>query len=310
VNFFYVVRVFAVIIHHGDIPVLKGRTKFIKGYLFATPLLVVLALAVLFPAVHNLGIAFFKHNFMRSSWEFVGLQNFMKLLGSAYFWNSFKVTLIWVIGNICLQLVIGLAIALALNSIIHFRGLFTGILLIPWISSFVVVAILFLWIYHPQLGVLNDLLLRLGLIDAPIAWLASPKLAQLSLIIANTWKFFPLVMITLFAGLQDVSLELVEAARVDGANRRQTFKMVVLPTILPAISTAVLLSTIWAYNSFTLPIIMTGGGPLRATEIFGLFIFKQAFDAFDFGAAAAASIILFAQILLVIVLYLRVVERD
>ena len=289
---------------------LKGRTKFIKGYLFATPLLVVLAIAVLFPAGHNLGIAFFKHNFMRDTWEFVGLQNFIKLLGSAYFWNSIKVTLIWVIGNVCLQLVIGLAIALALNSIIHFRGLFTGILLIPWISSFVVVAILFLWIYHPQLGVLNDILLRAGLIETPIAWLASPKLAQMSLILANTWKFFPLVMITLFAGLQDVSLELVEAARVDGANRRQTFKMVVLPTILPALSTAVLLSTIWAYNSFTLPIIMTGGGPLRATEILGLFIFKQAFDAFDFGAAAAASIILFAQILLVIVLYLRVVERD
>ena len=288
----------------------KGRSKFIKGYLFAAPLLVVLSLAVLFPAFHNLGIAFFKHNFMRNSWEFVGLQNFLKLLGSAYFWNSFKVTLLWVVGNVCLQLMIGLAIALALNSIIHFRGLFTGILLIPWISSFVVVAILFLWIYHPQLGVLNDILLRLGLTDRPIAWLASPKLAQLSLILANTWKFFPLVMITLFAGLQDVPTELIAAARVDGANRRQIFKMVVLPTILPAMSTAVLLSTIWAYNSFTLPIIMTGGGPLRATEILGLFIFKQAFDAFDFGAAAAASIILFAQILLVIVLYLRIVERD
>jgi len=289
---------------------LEGRTKFIKGYLFAAPLLVILALAVLFPAVHNLGIAFFKHNFMQNSWEFVGLQNFAKLVGSPYFWNSFRVTLLWVIGNVVLQLAIGLAVALALNSIIHFRGLFTGILLIPWISSFVVVAILFLWIYHPQLGVLNDILLRLGLIDQPIAWLSSPKLAQLSLILANTWKFFPLVMITLFAGLQDVSTELVAAARVDGANRRQIFKMVVFPTILPAMSTGVLLSTIWAYNSFTLPIIMTGGGPLRATEILGLFIFKQAFDAFDFGAAAAASIILFAQILLVIVLYLRIVEKD
>ena len=287
-----------------------GRSRFFKGYLFAAPLLVVLALAVLFPAVYNLGIAFFKHDFMRGSWEFVGFKNFIKLFGAPYFWNSFEVTLLWVIGNVCLQLAIGLAIALALNAIIHFRGLFTGILLIPWISSFVVVAILFLWIYHPQLGVLNDILLRLGVIEHPIAWLASPGLARMSLILANTWKFFPLVMITLFAGLQDVSVEQLEAARVDGANRRQTFKMVVLPTILPAMSTGVLLSTIWAYNAFTLPIIMTGGGPLRATEILGLFIFKQAFDAFDFGAAAAASLILFAQILLVIVLYLRVAERD
>lgn len=289
---------------------LKGRSKFIKGYLFAAPLLVVLGLAVLFPAIYNLGIAFFDYNFTSNTWNFAGLKSFVKLWESEYFWNSFKVTLLWVIGNVSLQLVLGLSIAMALNSIVHFRGIFTGILLIPWISSFVVVAILFIWIYHPQLGVLNDILLRLRLIERPIAWLASPRLAQISLILANTWKFFPLVMITLFAGLQDVSLELVEVSKVDGANRVQTFRMVILPTILPNISTGVLLSTIWAYNSFTLPIIMTGGGPLRATEIFGLFIFKQAFDAFDFGAAAAASLVLFLQILVVIALYLRVVERE
>lgn len=289
---------------------LKGRTKFIKGYLFAVPLLVVLALAVLFPAIYNLGIAFYKYNVTDQNWQFIGFQNFVKLWNSVYFWNSFKITLLWVVGNVSLQLVVGLAIALALNSIIRFRGVFSGILLIPWVSSFVVVAILFIWIYHPQLGVLNDILLRLRLIDKPIAWLASPQLAQISLILANTWKFFPLVMITLFAGLQDVPPGLIEAAQVDGANRLQIFRKIIVPTILPSISTGVLLSTIWAYNSFTLPIIMTGGGPMRATEIFGLYIFKLAFDAFDFGAAAAASLVLFVQILVVIMLYLRVVERE
>lgn len=288
----------------------KRRTKFIKGYLFAAPLLVVLAVAVLFPALYNLGIAFCKYDPMSNAWQFSGLQNFARLGNSPFFWNSFKVTLLWVAGNVSLQLVIGLAIALGLNSIIRFRGPFTGILLIPWISSFVVVGILFIWIYDPQMGVLNDILLRLGLIEKPVAWLASPQLAQLSLIAANTWKFFPLVMITLLAGLQDVSTELLEATQVDGANWLGTFRMVIFPTILPSISTGVLLSTIWAFNSFTLPIVMTGGGPLRATEIFGLHIFKLAFDAFDFGAAAAASLVLFIQILIVIVLYLKVAERD
>ena len=288
----------------------KSRNKFIKGYLFATPLLVVLAVAVLFPALYNLGVAFSEYNLTSNSWRFAGLQNFAKLWNSPLFWNSFKVTLLWVVGNVSLQLVIGLAIALALNSILRFRGPFTGILLIPWISSFVVVAILFIWIYDPQMGVLNDILLRLGLIEKPIAWLASPQLAQASLIVANTWKFFPLVMITLLAGLQDVSPELVEATQVDGANWLGTFRMVIFPTLLPSISTGVLLSTIWAYNSFTLPIVMTGGGPLRATEIFGLHIFKLAFDAFDFGAAAAASLVLFIQIMIVVVMYLKVVGRD
>jgi len=119
---------------------LKGRTKFIKGYLFATPLLVVLTVAVLFPALYNLGIAFSEYNAASNSWRYAGLQNFAKLWNSPLFWNSFKVTLLWVVGNVSLQLIIGLAVALALNSIIRFRGPFTGILLIPWISSFVVVA--------------------------------------------------------------------------------------------------------------------------------------------------------------------------
>jgi multiple sugar transport system permease protein len=289
---------------------LKRRTRFVKGYLFAAPLLAVLAVAVLIPALYNLGIAFCKFDPMSNTWQFSGIRNFATLVQSPLFWNSFKVTLLWVGGNVSLQLVIGLAVALALNSIIRFRGPFTGILLIPWISSFVVVGILFIWIYDPQMGVLNDLLLRLGLIETPVAWLASPQLAQLSLIAANTWKFFPLVMITLLAGLQDVSPELLEATQVDGANWLGSFRMVILPTILPSISTGVLLSTIWAYNSFTLPIVMTGGGPLRATEILGLYIFKLAFDAFDFGAAAAASLVLFIQILIVILLYLKVVERE
>lgn len=280
-----------------------------RGYLFAAPLLTVLGLAVLFPALYNLAIAFIKVNLTRNAWEFAGLQNFAKLWGSEFFWDSFGVTLLWVAGNISLQLVLGLAVALALNSIRRFRGVFTGVLLIPWISSFVVVAILFLWIYHPQLGVLNDLLLRAGLVSQPVAWLASPRLAQLSLILANSWKFTPLVMITLFAGLQDIPREYLEVAAVEGAGPWYTFRKVIVPPLLPSISTALLLSTIWAYNSFTLPIIMTAGGPLRATEILGLFIYKQAFDAFDFGAAAACSLVLFAQILLVIVLYLRVIDR-
>ncbi|RPJ78540.1 MAG: sugar ABC transporter permease, partial [Acidobacteria bacterium] len=258
---------------------------------------------------YNLLVAFTRFNIDRSTWTFVGVRNFAKLWESEFFWNSFAVTLIWVGGNVALQLVLGLAVALALNSIRRWRGLFAGVLLIPWISSFVVVAILFLWIYHPQLGVLNDILLRLGLIQQPVAWLASPRMAQLSLILANTWKFTPLVMITLFAGLQDVPREFVEAAAVDGAGAWRVFRLVVVPTLLPSISTAVLLSTIWAYNSFTLPIIMTAGGPLRATEILGLFIYKQAFDAFDFGAAAACSLVLFVQILVVTLLYLRTVDR-
>lgn len=276
------------------------------GLAFAAPLLAVLVGAIVLPAIYNTGIALFDYDLMDDVWNFAGLRNFTDLFASPIFWNSVAVTAIWVVANVALQLVIGLATALSLNAIVHLRGPFSAIMLIPWISSFVVVAIVFLWIYHPQLGVLNDILLRAGLIDRPIAWLASPGLAQFSLVLANTWKFFPLVMITLFTGLQALPREVLEAAMMDGAGRVRTLRRVVLPMMAPSVATAVLLSTIWSFNAFTLPIIMTNGGPLRATEVLGLYIFKTGFTNFEFGMAAAASFLLFLLILAVTAIYLRI----
>ncbi len=173
-----------------------------------------------------------------------------------------------------------------------------------------IVAILWMWVYHPQLGVLNDILLRVGLVERPIPWLSRPELAFVALVVANSWKFFPLVMITLLAGLQSIPSDFYEVAEIEGANRWQSFTQVTVPSMLPSISSAVVVAGIWAFNAFTLPFIMTGGGPLRATEVLGLYIYKQAFTSFDFGAAAAAAIFLFLLILLFVVAYLRLVRDD
>ena len=279
-----------------------------RGYLFATPLVLVLAAAVILPALYNTALAFFRYDAMRDAWSFAGLRNFDRLFAQDAFWNSTAVTLLWVVGNVALQLAVGMAVALALNAVLRLRAFYSAVVMVPWVSSFVVVAVVFLWLYHPQLGVLNDLLLRLGLVERPVGWLASPGMAQFSLILANTWKFFPLVAITLFTGLQAIPRDLTEASLVDGATRFETLRHVVMPLMAPSIATAVLLSAIWAFNAFTLAIIMTGGGPLRATEVMGLYIYKVAFDGFDFGMAAAASMLLFVAILIVTVVYLRIAD--
>ncbi|KAF0128619.1 MAG: permease component of ABC-type sugar transporter [Xanthobacteraceae bacterium] len=280
----------------------------VRGYLFATPLVLVLAAAVILPALYNAGLAFFKYDAMRDAWRFVGAQNFTNLIAQDGFWNAVSVTLIWVAGNVAMQIALGMAVALALNAVTSLRAFYSAVVMVPWVSSFVIVAVVFLWLYHPDLGVLNDMLMRLGLIESPIAWLASPGLAQFSLMLANTWKFFPLVAITLFTGLQGIPRELIEASTIDGASRVDTLRYIIIPLLAPSIATAVLLSGIWAFNAFTLSIIMTGGGPLRATEVMGLYIYKVAFDSFDFGMAAAASLILFVTILTVTIAYLKVAD--
>jgi multiple sugar transport system permease protein len=273
---------------------------------FAAPLLLVLAAAVVGPALYNAALAFFRYDSMLDEWRWAGAENFGRLLDAPAFWNAVGVTAIWVAGNVALQLAVGLAVALALNTVVRGRSFYAAVVMVPWVSSFVVVAVLFLWLYHPELGVLNDTLRRVGL--PPVAWLASPEAAQLSLMAANTWKFFPLVAITIFAGLQGIPRDVMEAAAMDGAGFLATLWHIVLPMVAPSIATAVLLSAIWAFNAFTLPLIMTGGGPLRATEVIGLYIYKIAFDRFDFGMAAAASLLLFLIILAITLLYLRVAD--
>ena len=284
------------------------RRQTLRGYLLAAPLLLTLGCAVVLPALYNTTLAFFRYDAMRDSWRFAGLGNFQRLVMADEFWNAMSVTVLWLVGNVALQLALGMVVALALNSVGRMRALFNGVVMVPWVSSFVIVAVLFLWLYHPQLGVLNDVLLRLGLVRRPVGWLASPAMAQLSLVLANSWKFFPLVALTLFTGLQALPRELTEAAAMDGATKPQIFRLVVVPLLAPSIATAVLLSTIWAFNAFTLPMIMTSGGPLRATEVIGFYIYKLAFDAFDFGAAAAAALMLFLLILGITLAYLRVAD--
>lgn len=281
-----------------------------RPYLFVLPLLVVVAAVIVYPVLYNARVSVFDYAPVRRTWTFAGLQNFATVIQSPQFWQSLRVTLFWVAANVGLQFVVGMAVAVALHRIRFGRGFLGGLFLVPWISSFVIVAVLWLWIYHPQLGVLNDILLKTGLIDRPVAWLAFPNLAFVSLVIANSWKFFPLVMITLLAGLQAIPSDYYEVAEIEGANRLQAFLRVTVPSLLPSISSAVVVASIWAFNAFTLPFIMTGGGPLRSTEVLGLYIYKQAFTSFDFGAAAAAAILLFLLILLFVAAYLRLARDE
>lgn len=287
-----------------------ARLRHYRGYLFVLPLLAVVASVIAYPVLYNVRVALYDYHPVRRTWTFVGLENFAYLFSSPEFWSSVQITLVWVIGNVVLQFVVGLMVALGLHKIRLARGFLGGLFLVPWISSFVIVAIMWLWMYHPQLGVLNDILLRLQLVERPIAWLALPNLALLSLIIANSWKFFPLVMITLLAGLQTIPKEHYEVAAIEGASPLQTLFRVILPSMLPSVSAAVIIAAIWAFNAFTIPFIMTRGGPIRTTEVLGLYIYKQAFTSFDFGAASAASLFLFVMILVFISIYLKLVRDD
>jgi multiple sugar transport system permease protein len=159
--------------------------------------------------------------------------------------------------------------------------------MLPWALPTAVMALAWAWIFNDAFGVLNDLLGRAGLLHAPVAWLGDPATAMLALVIADVWKTTPFVTLVVLAGLQGIPEPVLEAARVDGLSRRQTFRRVVLPLLAPSLWVALLFRAVQAYAAFDLPYVMTGGGPAGSTETVSLYAYRSYFRYLDFGYGSA-----------------------
>jgi multiple sugar transport system permease protein len=241
---------------------------------------------------------------------FVGLGNFVRAFTDPVFWTAAWNSVIWIVAVVAFQFLLGLATALLLNQSFWWRSLARALVVIPWALPSVITALMWTWMYDYDLGVINDLLARLGLIDAPIAWLARADTTLGAVILALVWQGFPFFAVMILAGLQTVPGELIEAAEIDGANAFQRLTKVVLPSIAEVIATALLLRTIWVANSLDVILVMTGGGPGYTTYTVPLYAFLKAYTSMEFGYAAALALIMTALLLLVIYAYVRRAARE
>lgn len=220
--------------------------------------------------------------------------------------------MIWTLGVVFLQNVIGFFVALLLNQNLPGQGLLRSLILLPWVLPGVVAAILWRFMYDPQLGLINSFLLRLDIIDRPVSWLADPSLAMAAVIFVAFWKGFPFSTVIFLAALQNVDQEQLDAAKVDGAGRLRQLVDVVIPAILPVAAVNVLLTTILTFNYFDIIYVLTRGGPLNATAIFPTRIYEVGFGQFRFGEAAAygaMSVIVLVLIVAFLMLF-RLVGRE
>ena len=235
--------------------------------------------------------------------EFIGLENYRELLfDDPFFWRVVQNGFIFTFGSVAAKLVVGMVMAVVLNQRIKFRGLFRGILLMPWVAPTVVTALSWRWILNLQ-GVLNLTLKDLGLITIPIPWLAQYGTAILSLIMVNAWRGFPFFGITLLAGMQAIPQELYEAAEVDGASVWQRFWHITVPSLRTVILVVTILSIIWTFNDFAIVWLLTGGGPGNATDVFATYTYKLGFRTSRLGYGETVSVIL-APVLMIIIMIL------
>ncbi|MBT5044748.1 MAG: sugar ABC transporter permease, partial [Gemmatimonadales bacterium] len=241
--------------------------------------------------------------------EWVGVDNYTALLASGDFWNAARNTLIWTVGTLMLQLVFGVAMALLLNQSIVFRSLARSLVLFPYFLSTVVAVLVWRWLFNDLYGILNHVLLIAGLIDAPVNWLGQMPNAMISIILVGAWKYFPFVVIVVLARLQSIPEQLYEAATIDGAGPFQRFTDITLPQLRDVLVVVVLLRAIWDFKEFDLIYLMTGGGPVRATQTLSLLVYEEAFRLNRMGMASTYAVAMMLVLLGFTLVYLRQTNR-
>ncbi|MCD2499634.1 MULTISPECIES: carbohydrate ABC transporter permease [Microbacterium] len=276
--------------------------------LLAAPGLALLLAVVVYPLVTALVTAFFKQSLVLPGREFVGLQNVIDVL-TGDFGRLLGQTLVFTLGTTIFPFIIGMALALALNTRIPGGKTLRGLMLLPWLIPGVVVSFLWMWIFNANYGVMNALLQALGVISEPQAWLAQPGTAMIAVIVAKTWQSFPWMMVMLLAGLQTVPKELHEAAEIDGAGTIRRFFSITVPQIRGIIGLVLLLEFIWNFQHFDIIYVLTGGGPAGSTQTFATAVYDTAFHGFDLGHAGALGLLWMILLMGLVVVYVRFSEK-
>jgi multiple sugar transport system permease protein len=271
------------------------------------PALLALAVFQLYPMVEAVLMSFTNESLIRPSFEFVGLEQYVRLATDPEFWGMIRITAIYAFSSVVLHVLLGLVLALAIDYGVR-RGLRGHLttrvsVLLAWIVPGIIIGLVWkVMLVESQFGAVNHLLGVLGI--GPVPFRSDPTLALISTIVAGTWRGTAFTMIMIYGGLQRVPQRLYEAARVDGAGRWDRFRHVTLPQLKPVLFITTVLVTIYALNTFDLIFALTGGGPGRATQVLALFMYQEAFQDYALGRGAAIAVVMLAANLLLTGVYI------
>jgi multiple sugar transport system permease protein len=282
-------------------------------YWFVAPALIFMLLTMVYPIFDNVRMSVFDltvTTFLTNTAPFVGMDNYARVLSDPAFQKAIATTSIFTIGSLLFQFTIGFALALLFNKRFPGNGLLRALLLLGWMLPSVVSGSIFRWSFDGGMGIINYLLETIGVIHGPIYWLNDATTALVATIIANIWIGIPFNMILLLPGLQSIPQSFYEAAAIDGASSRQSFRHVTLPLMRPVILSVLLLGIIYTFKAFDVVYVMTGGGPVDATTLLTIYVYKMVFSFFRFGDGSAAAIMLLLFLSVVAVVYLWLSQRE
>lgn len=276
-------------------------------YLYLAPTTLLLVGLMLVPIARVIRDSFLNGAITKKNPTFAGLDNYLALFANPVFWQAVGQTLYFTAMSVVFHLGLGLAFALLLNSpLVHptVRGVLRALYILPWLFTAVIIAIVWRLLLDPS-GVINVMLMAVNIIDSRVEWLGSTNTALQAVTFINIWAGYPLYMVSLLAGLQGISKDLYEAARIDGAGPVARFWHVTIPQLKPIMISIALLDFIWTMQVFPLVWMTTGGGPIHATEMMSTFTYKLAFSSAQFSQASASAIIILIISMSVTCFYIR-----
>jgi ABC-type sugar transport system permease subunit len=280
------------------------------GWLLVAPALLVVLGMVGYPFLEAIRISFTDRAIGRGPGHWVGLDNYVYVLGWPAFGQMVVRTVLFTIAAVCIKTCIGLILATALNQPFKGRNFLRGVFMVPWILPSYIVVLVWRWIFDGQTGVLNQILVSWGLIDSNFPFLAKEWSAVSLLIFVMVWKGYPFYALTFLAGMQAISPELYDAAKVDGAGRVARFRYVTLPGLRQVMGVVILLSTIWTMNTLDIPLLLTGGGPSDKTEVFPLLTYHLALQNSQLGEGAAVPILMLPIIAILVFAVATYMDRE
>lgn len=291
------------------IDVLQAREQR-TGWLLLLPALLLLGLVFAYPILRAFWLSLFTQNLgTQLKLVFSGLDNYGRMVGDGRFWQSLWNTSIFTLVSVFLELILGMGVALVLNQSFPGRGIVRTISLLPWALPTALMGLAWAWIFNDQYGIVNDILLRLGILQTGVSWLGDPTLAMMAVIIADVWKTTPFIALLLLAGLQSISSDLYEAYAIDGASAWQSFWKITVPLLLPQIVIALLFRFAQAFGIFDLVQVMTGGGPAGATEMVSIYIYSTVMRYLDFGYGAALVVVTFLLLIAAVTIAVYCLSR-
>lgn len=290
-------------------PVYKNENAWgalLAPYAFLIPSLLIVAGILMYPLCYAIFFSFTDKSMISPEYYFVGTENYTELFGDPKFWLALRHSFIFTAITGSLNIIVGFAIALMVNRKFLFRGIFRGLLLIPWVMPPIVTGLMFRWLYNDFYGYLNFLLMRLHLIDQPILFLVDTKYVWPAVIAANVWIEYPFVMLMFLAALQSINPDLYRAAKVDGASVIQQFIHITLPNLKRAFLLNGLLQVIFMFKSFDIVWIITRGGPGDSTELLSTLAYRFAFEGYNTGYGSAIASIIFFVLFVMSAVYLAI----